>query len=82
MESNIKFLLDYCEGKEELYNKISNKLYAEFGLRSAELSLLCTFIANETIGDVIREIEEICINSECSEDYETNIEEWLERKEN
>lgn len=47
MQNHIKFLLDYCNGKEELYNKVSNLLWVEFGLRSAELSLLCTFVANE-----------------------------------
>ena len=46
-KDNIKFLLDYCNGKEELFNKVANLLWVEFGIKSAELSLLCTFVANE-----------------------------------
>lgn len=44
---HIHFLLDYCQDKPELYNKVSSKLWVQFGIRSAELVLLCTFISNE-----------------------------------
>lgn len=47
--SNIKYLLDYCQDKPELYNRVSNLLYVNFGIQSAELSLLCTFIVSEEL---------------------------------
>lgn len=47
MNNHISFLLDYCKDKPELYNAISTKLWIQFGIRSAELVLLCTFITNE-----------------------------------
>lgn len=47
MDNNIKFLLTYCSKYPELYNKVSNLLYVQFGIRSAEICLLCTFIARE-----------------------------------
>lgn len=47
MDTNIKYLLTYCQDLPELYNKVSNKLYVQFGIRSAELSLLCTYMINE-----------------------------------
>ena len=46
---NINFLLNYCMDKPELYNRVSNRLYVQFGLHNAELSLLCTFIAAEEL---------------------------------
>lgn len=49
--NNIKFLLDYCMDKPELYNKVAMKLYVQFGIRNAEIVLLCTFIANEILKD-------------------------------
>lgn len=51
MQSHIKFLLNYCQDKPEQYNKVANKLWVEFGLRSAELNLLCTFISAEILKD-------------------------------
>ena len=51
MDSHIKFLLNYCQDKPELYNKVANRLWVEFGLKGAELSLLCTFIASEVLKD-------------------------------
>lgn len=47
--TNIKYLLDYCQDKAELYNRVSNRLYVNFGIKSEELSLLCTFIASEEL---------------------------------
>lgn len=47
METNIKYLLDYCCQVPELYNKVSTKLWVQFGIRNAELSLLCTYMVNE-----------------------------------
>ena len=47
MDTNIKYLLDYCSKIPELYNKVSTKLWVQFGIRSAELCLLCTYMVNE-----------------------------------
>lgn len=47
MDTNIKYLLDYCQDKPELYNKVASKLWIEFGIRSAEISLLCTYMISE-----------------------------------
>lgn len=80
MESNIKFLLDYCHGKEKLYNEISNKLYIEFGLQSAELTLLCTFIANEHGQRLIQEIKNIYYDNKFPEDVEIALDDWLKEK--
>ena len=46
MRNNLKFLLDYCSDKAELYNKVSNLLWVEFGIKSAEVCLICTFVAD------------------------------------
>lgn len=51
MQTHIKFLLNYCQDKADLYNKVATKLWVEFGLRSAELNLLCTFITAEILKD-------------------------------
>ena len=42
-------LLEYCSGMPELYNKVSNLLYKDFNIQSAEISLLCTYICNEVM---------------------------------
>lgn len=47
MDTNIKYLLDYCSNIPELYNKVATKLWVEFGIRNAELCLLCTYMVNE-----------------------------------
>lgn len=47
MDTNIKYLLNYCYVLPELYNDVSTKLWVEFGIQSAELSLLCTYMINE-----------------------------------
>ena len=47
MDTNIKYLLNYCQDMPELYNKVANKLWVEFGIRSAEITLLCTYMINE-----------------------------------
>ena len=47
--NNVEYLLEYCKGKEELYNQVANTLWAEFGIRSAEISLLCTYVADTII---------------------------------
>ena len=39
MDSNIKYLLNYCQDMPELYNKVANKLWIEFGIRGAEITL-------------------------------------------
>ena len=46
-DTNIGFLLKYCSELPELYNSISNGLWTEFGITSAELSLLVTYFVNE-----------------------------------
>ena len=48
MDTHIKYLLNYCQDKPELYNKVATKLWVQFGIRSAELSLLCTYMIAET----------------------------------
>ena len=45
--TQIGFLLKYCSELPELYNSISNGLWVEFGITSAELSLLVTYFVNE-----------------------------------
>ena len=45
----IEDLLEYCSSVPKLYNKVSNLLYKEFHLQSAEISLLCTYICNEVM---------------------------------
>ena len=47
MDTNIKFLLEYCYELPELYNKVATKLWIQFGIRNAELALLCTYMINE-----------------------------------
>lgn len=51
MQTHIKFLLNYCQDKADLYNKVARMLWVQFGLRSAELNLLCTFISAEILKD-------------------------------
>ena len=51
MQNDIKFLLNYFADKAELYNKVATELWVEFGIRSAELVLLCTFIADRMKGE-------------------------------
>lgn len=47
MDSSIKYLLTYCQDKPELYNQVATKLWVEFGIRSAEMNLLCTYMISE-----------------------------------
>ena len=47
-----KFLLKYCSAEPELYNKVSNLLYKHLKIQSAEVSLVCTFIACEILKEV------------------------------
>ena len=46
-KTNIGFLLEYCSKIPELYNKVSTKLWVEFNIQSAEVTLLCTYMINE-----------------------------------
>lgn len=50
--TNIEFLLECCQDIPELYNKVSTRLWADFDIKSAELSLLCTFMVNEFTKEV------------------------------
>ena len=43
----INYLMEFGSKYPDIYNFVSNKLYTEFKIQSAELSLLCTFIAKE-----------------------------------
>ncbi len=51
-QTNIEFLLEYCQDIPELYNRVSTRLWADFDIKSAELSLLCTFMVNEFTKEV------------------------------
>ena len=42
-KKDIGFLLEFCNDYPEIYNKIANQLYIEFGIRSAELVLLISY---------------------------------------
>lgn len=51
-------LLKICSNYPELYNRVSNRLYKEFGLIGAELSLVCTWsVIMETKGEACGEIK-------------------------
>ena len=43
----IDYLLSYCADYPELYNRVANKIYGEFGIQSAEVTLLCTYLVKE-----------------------------------
>lgn len=47
MSYNIGELLSYARGKEENYNRISNILYENFNIHSAELALVSLFVYEE-----------------------------------
>lgn len=57
--NNIRFLLDYCMDKPELYNDVENRLWVQFGFKHAELAMLCTFIA----GEILKEREQAYDNT-------------------
>lgn len=44
-DENMEMLLRECSKHPELYNKVSNLLYKDLGLQSAELTLTCTYAA-------------------------------------
>ena len=58
MDDTIKFLLNYVSNYPEVYNKVANILYTQFGIRGAEICLLCTFIAVKFIEERKKENEE------------------------
>lgn len=41
--TNIQYLLEQTKDMPEIYNRISTWLWIEFGIKSAELSLLLTY---------------------------------------
>ena len=47
LNDKLGFLLDYCSKDPEKFNKVANKLWEEFGIRSAEIALLITYITME-----------------------------------
>ena len=57
-DTNIGYLLKYCADIPELYNKVATKLWAEFNIQSAEVTLLCTYMINEwRLKDEYRELD-------------------------
>ena len=46
-EERTAFLLEYCKDKAPIYNRVSNFIYNTFGLHSAELFLLVTYLLCE-----------------------------------
>lgn len=50
-QRNIDYLTQYCQDLPELYNKVALKLWSEFDITGAEISLLCTFMVNEFMED-------------------------------
>ena len=47
--NTIVLLLNYCKDYPELYNKVANMLYENFQIRSAEVTLVVTYMVNEAI---------------------------------
>ena len=47
--TNIKFLLDEVSKYPELYNAIANDLWVQFGIRSAEITLLVTYMIHKYV---------------------------------
>lgn len=39
------------DNRAKIYNRVSNMIYSEFGIRSAETVLLCSYIVNKLIED-------------------------------
>lgn len=48
-DTHIGFLLEECKEYPELYNKIASMLWVQFDIRSAEITLLCTYVAKEIL---------------------------------
>ena len=46
-DDKIGLLLTYCGKCPELYNRVSNLLYKDFQIQSAEVSLLVTYICDQ-----------------------------------
>lgn len=55
MARNIDYLLTYCSYCPELYNKVSRFIWSQFGIQSAEVSLLCTYVLQELAEEVTHE---------------------------
>lgn len=51
-KTNMDYLLTYCSEIPELYNKVSNFIWAEFGIQSAEVTLLCTYVLSQLAKEV------------------------------
>ena len=43
----VKDLIQYCEAVPLLYNQTANRLNQQFGIKSAEIALICTYFINE-----------------------------------
>lgn len=56
--TQIQFLESYCKDCPELYNKVANLLWKQFGLSSAEVTLVCTFVAREVLTKEVIKVDE------------------------
>lgn len=55
--SNIRFLLDYMSKYPDIYNEVANDLYIQFGIRQAEITLLCSYCVAKKIKHVLKTLE-------------------------
>lgn len=39
------------DNRAKIYNRVSNMIYSEFGIRSAETVMLCSYVVNKLIED-------------------------------
>lgn len=46
-----KQLLDFGSSHPELYNRVANTIYKNFGFQSAEVVLFTTYVVNEILTD-------------------------------
>ena len=56
----INDLLEKAKGKEFIYNKIANKVYADLGIESAEVTLTILYVVSELYNDP--QIKEVLSN--------------------
>lgn len=55
---DLDFLLNYCRTLPDLYNEISLRLYKDFFITGAEITLLVTYFVNEmAIDSTIKEAQ-------------------------
>lgn len=56
----INDLLEKAKGKEFIFNKIANKVYADLGIKSAEVTLTILYVFSELYNDP--QIKEVLSN--------------------